>query len=106
VLCAVLPTFIPRSLPRPLQNALAGFVIPALPDVTKIPEPSWEGWSPVLEALGVERSDAQLVADTVERAQHTLSGLLSAALHSGQQVGARLGRTGRQTRAVWESAAA
>jgi hypothetical protein len=59
---------------------LAGFVIPALPDVTKIPEPSWEGWSPVLEALGIERSNVQSVAHAVERAQHTLSGLLSAAL--------------------------
>lgn len=50
--------------------------------MTKIPEPSWEGWSPVLEALGIERGDAQRVADAVERAQLTLSGLLNAALHT------------------------
>lgn len=35
----------------------------------------------MLDALGVERSDAQLVANTVERAQQTLSGLLNAALY-------------------------
>jgi hypothetical protein len=46
-----------------------------------VPEAGWEGWLPVLEALGVDRGDARAAAATIQRARQTLSGLLNAALH-------------------------
>lgn len=60
-------------------------MIPRLPDVTQIPEASWEGWEHIFTELQVDRSDEQQVKETIERCQTMLGSLLQAALMSGQQ---------------------
>ena len=62
-------------------------MIPNLPDVTQIPEASWQGWEPIFTELQVDRSNDQLVKETVHKCQAMLGNLLQAALHSGSQHG-------------------
>lgn len=60
-------------------------MIPRLPDVTQIPEATWDGWEHIFTELQVDRSNEQQVKETIERCQTMLGSLLQAALMSGQQ---------------------
>jgi hypothetical protein len=64
---------------------LTEHVIPKLPDVTQIPDASWEGWDPIFKELQVDRANTQQVQETIARCQATLTNLLQAAIMNGHQ---------------------
>lgn len=79
------PIYLPPGLcPLVLQNVVATHVIPRLPDVTQIPDGSWEGWGLVLEQLAVDPANQQAVDTTIARCQAMLNSLLQAALEGAQ----------------------
>lgn len=76
----------PLSPNNNIQNALAKWVIPRMPDVNVVPELSWGGWLPVLDVLEIDATaDAEAAAEALRRARDTLRGLLDVALQQQAQ---------------------